>query len=135
MIQMGGLIAFLLSGHTLTSITSSFNPEGYSIPITIDEENRHAKLNFKLPAHNPGYLEAEIHLGFSLYSRDHKISSNTTHLHLPPGGDGIAELILRFPLEDYQRIQVEGGEIKINLEIGTLWKLVSFSLHISGLEV
>jgi hypothetical protein len=126
-IQVGGLAAFALGVHTLSTVFSASMAENKSVEIKFTDP---VVIPYVLTPKNNGYLEAKVRVSITLISGDGKqLATDTAQATIPPHSQKTISLELNMPLSDAQKYLKTGSVVSwvVVFEMSTLFDLINFS--------
>ncbi|MCJ7574729.1 hypothetical protein MUO93_10800 [Candidatus Bathyarchaeota archaeon] len=132
-IQVAGMLAFVVSVHTIFAVIRSAVPNGGQvIPVEIDENTGMAKLTFTMSPGNGGFIGASLSVQVGIVAPDGQyLAMNSTKLYLDPGSRKNIEMTLKVPVERFNEYAAGGGtSLEVQTGVRTLQDLVGFSTTI-----
>jgi hypothetical protein len=132
-IQVAGMLAFVVSVHTIFAVMRSVMPNGGQvIPVEIDENTGMAKLTFTMSPGNGGFIGASLSVQVGIVAPgDQYLAMNSTKLYLNPGSRKSLEMTLKVPVERFNEYAAGSGtSLEVQTGVRTLQDLVGFSTTI-----
>lgn len=132
-IQVAGMLAFVVSVHTIFAVMRSVVPNGGQvIPVEIDENTGIAKLTFTMSPGNGGFIGASLSVQVGIVAPgDQYLAMNSTKLYLNPGSRKSLEMTLKVPVERFNEYAAGSGtSLEVQTGVRTLQDLVGFSTTI-----